>query len=210
MLIAAVVDYSPIKIPLLGSVQWLAASFFLMGYFFKRIQILQIPTYMVALMTIALSLTPILFTADINVKGWDCLMFSGTGIMGSMIVLKISAYLSKTKLSVVLDYIGSNTLYVLTFHLLAFKAVSCIKIVQYDMDWKNLLTIPVIEEYNQLYWLFYSVVGLMVPLMIQRLIRRTALPFNNKYNDTPTIYRHRKRIVNIMYSAAALWIRSIS
>ena len=109
---------------------------------------------MVALMTIALSLTPILFTADINVKGWDCLMFSGTGIMGSMIVLKISAYLSKTKLSVVLDYIGSNTLYVLTFHLLAFKAVSCIKIVQYDMDWKNLLTIPVIEEYNQLYWLF--------------------------------------------------------
>lgn len=75
MLIAAVVDYSPIKIPLLGSVQWLAASFFLMGYFFKRIQILQIPTYMVALMTIALSLTPILFTADINVKGWDCLMF---------------------------------------------------------------------------------------------------------------------------------------
>ena len=180
MLIAAVVDYSPIKIPLLGSVQWLAASFFLMGYFFKRIQILQIPTYMVALMTIALSLTPILFTADINVKGWDCLMFSGTGIMGSMIVLKISAYLSKTKLSVVLDYIGSNTLYVLTFHLLAFKAVSCIKIVQYDMDWKNLLTIPVIEEYNQLYWLFYSVVGLMVPLMIQRLIRRTALPFNNK------------------------------
>lgn len=135
---------------------------------------------------------------------------SGTGIMGSMIVLKISAYLSKTKLSVVLDYIGSNTLYVLTFHLLAFKAVSCIKIVQYDMDWKNLLTIPVIEEYNQLYWLFYSVVGLMVPLMIQRLIRRTALPFNNKYNDTPTIYRHRKRIVNIMYSAAALWIRSIS
>lgn len=137
-------------------------------------------------------------------------MFSGTGIMGSMIVLKISAYLSKTKLSVVLDYIGSNTLYVLTFHLLAFKAVSCIKIVQYDMDWKNLLTIPVIEEYNQLYWLFYSVVGLMVPLMIQRLIRRTALPFNNKYNDTPTIYRHRKRIVNIMYSAAALWIRSIS
>lgn len=136
---------------------------------------------MVALMTIALSLTPILFTADINVKGWDCLMFSGTGIMGSMIVLKISAYLSKTKLSVVLDYIGSNTLYVLTFHFLAFKAVSCIKIVQYDMDWKNLLTIPVIEEYNQLYWLFYSVVGLMVPLMIQRLIRRTALPFNNKY-----------------------------
>lgn len=130
--------------------------------------------------------------------------------MGSMIVLKISAYLSKTKLSVVLDYIGSNTLYVLTFHLLAFKAVSCIKIVQYDMDWKNLLTIPVIEEYNQLYWLFYSVVGLMVPLMIQRLIRRTALLFNNKYNDTPTIYRHRKRIVNIMYSAAALWIRSIS
>lgn len=101
--------------------------------------------------------------------------------MGSMIVLKISAYLSKTKLSVVLDYIGSNTLYVLTFHLLAFKAVSCIKIVQYDMDWKNLLTIPVIEEYNQLYWLFYSVVGLMVPLMIQRLIRRTALLFNNKY-----------------------------
>ena len=181
VLIAAVVDYSPIKIPLLGSVQWLAASFFLMGYFFKRIQILQIPTYMVALMTIALSLTPILFTADINVKGWDCLMFSGTGIMGSMIVLKISAYLSKTKLSVVLDYIGSNTLYVLTFHFLAFKAVSCIKIVQYDMDWKNLLTIPVIEEYNQLYWLFYSVVGLMVPLMIQRLIRRTALPFNNKY-----------------------------
>lgn len=54
------------------------------------------------------------------------------------------------------------------------------------------MTIPVIEEYNQLYWLFYSVVGLMVPLMIQRLIRRTALPFNNKYNDTPTIYRHRK------------------
>lgn len=210
VLIAAVVDYSPIKIPLLGSVQWLAASFFLMGYFFKRIQILQIPTYMVALMTIALSLTPILFTADINVKGWDCLMFSGTGIMGSMIVLKISAYLSKTKLSVVLDYIGSNTLYVLTFHLLAFKAVSCIKIVQYDMDWKNLLTIPVIEEYNQLYWLFYSVVGLMVPLMIQRLIRRTALPLTISINDTPTIYRHRKRIVNIMYSAAALWIRSIS
>lgn len=174
-LIAAFIDYIPIKIPMLGSVQWLAASFFLIGYYFKRIYILNIPSYVVVLLSIILLFTPILFVVDINANGMNCLMFFCTGIIGSIVILKISEYLSKTNLSRRLDYIGSNTLYVLTFHFLAFKIVSYLKIVHYNLDWNKLWAIPIIEESNQYYWVLYSFVGLIMPLMIQQLIQKSSL-----------------------------------
>lgn len=170
-LIATFINHIPISIPMFGSVQWLAASFFLTGYYFKRIHVLKIPSYVAVLLCIILVFIPILAVVDINANGMNCLIFFCTGIIGSIVILKASEHLSKTSLSRSLDYIGSKTLYVLTFHLLAFKIVSYLKIVHYNWDWHKLRAIPVIEDNNQYYWMLYSLVGLTVPLMIHQLIQ---------------------------------------
>lgn len=58
-----------------GSVQWLAASFFLTGYYFKRIHVLKIPSYVAVLLCIILVFIPILAVVDINANGINCLIF---------------------------------------------------------------------------------------------------------------------------------------
>lgn len=124
LFVASIVDYLPIKVPLFGSVQLLAASFYLMGYYIKHTNLLNNNPVIIMLLSLSLFVVPFAFTADITVKGWSSLIYFCMGMMGSIGVLTVSSYLAKTKLAKLLDYIGSHTLYILTFHFLAFKAIS--------------------------------------------------------------------------------------
>ena len=56
----------------------------------------------------------------------------------------------------VLDFIGKNTLTILTWHFLSFKLVSLIIIGIYDLPIERLAEFPVIMEYSQRgYWVLY-------------------------------------------------------
>lgn len=63
----------------------------------------------------------------------------------------------------VLDFIGKNTLTILTWHFLAFKLVSLLIIGIYDLPIERLAEIPVITEYSQQgWWIAYFIVAMGV------------------------------------------------
>lgn len=62
-----------------------------------------------------------------------------------------------------LDFIGRNTLTILTWHFLAFKLVSLIIIGIYDLPIERLAEFPVIAEYSQQgWWIAYFFVAMVV------------------------------------------------
>lgn len=62
-----------------------------------------------------------------------------------------------------LDFIGKNTLTILTWHFLAFKLVSLLVIGIYDLPIDRLAEFPVITEYSrQGWWIAYFIVAMVV------------------------------------------------
>ena len=79
-----------------------------------------------------------------------------------------------------LDYAGSKTLYILTFHFISFKLVSLLKVWQYGLPMTELSSFPVIFGYNTFYWLFYSAVGVLLPILLWELNRWAGMALRRK------------------------------
>ena len=61
------------------------------------------------------------------------------------------------------NFIGKNTLTILTWHLLAFKVVSLMIIYIYELPMKRLAEFPVILEYSHKgWWIVYFIVAILV------------------------------------------------
>lgn len=65
-----------------------------------------------------------------------------------------------------LIYIGDRTLYIFAFHLLAFKAVSALKVAIYGLPWEAVSSYPVVHEPANSWWfaLLYVAAGVGLPL----------------------------------------------
>lgn len=62
-------------------------------------------------------------------------------------------------------YIGDNTLYIFGWHMLAFKVVSMIKVGVYGLPWQMVGGHPVVHSHEgDIFWLFYTIVGIALPL----------------------------------------------
>ena len=69
------------------------------------------------------------------------------------------------------DYIGENTLTILTFHFLSFKFVSLLIILQNDLPIDMLSQFPVITDYAyDGWWIAYAITGIAMPLLCTRLL----------------------------------------
>lgn len=93
-------------------------------------------------------------------------------LIGCYLTWGCSYYLSRSSLNNLLIFIGNNTMYILVFHLLAFKLVSLAKIKIYGLSPQYLAMFPVIENNNTYGWIIYSLVGIAVPLAGYKLFNR--------------------------------------
>ena len=95
------------------------------------------------------------------------LFFTITTFLGCYMIMGISNYVLRFKtLKNIISYMGNHTLEILTFHCLAFKIVSLLKIGYYDWDIARLAEFPVIQESNTFWWILYTLVGISIPLGI--------------------------------------------
>lgn len=74
-----------------------------------------------------------------------------------------------------LVFIGDNTLYILVFHIISFKAVSAVKILWYGLDWRQIGCHMVIHDFrDDWFWVAYSVAGTALPLLGLVAYRRVS------------------------------------
>ena len=68
-----------------------------------------------------------------------------------------------TRLSNMLNFVGNNTLTILTWHFLCFKVVTLFLIQIYGLPIEQLELLPIIDELAvQGWWLLYSIAGISV------------------------------------------------
>lgn len=175
-----------------------ACIIFMLGYIAKEYQekismklIISIPL-LIILIAVAYLLPMSMIGASGSLKLiLPYLVISTIGIYATMI---ISHYLTTTKTNKLLVYIGDNTMNILVYHLLALKIVSLVKILQYDLPITSLSDFPIIKEHNTYYWILYSLIGVIIPLVVTHLfkaLKRVAVngfsnkktAINNKLND---------------------------
>lgn len=112
----------------------------------------------------------------LSISIYTYIPFLISAVWGSLAVLSLCEAIDKcNKLSNntilrFLNFIGNNTLTILTWHFLSFKLVSYCIIQIYGLPVKQLSEFPAIEEYaRQGWWLAYFIVGVSLPLCLAHL-----------------------------------------
>lgn len=78
-------------------------------------------------------------------------------------------------------FLGDNTLYIFGWHLLAFKLVSMLKVGVYGLPWGMVGGHPVVHsDEGQWFWILYTLVGVLVPLICVLGIRKVAEVYNGE------------------------------
>ena len=97
-------------------------------------------------------------------------------VLGFLMTYNVSTIINRRDnlLRRFLVYCGDNTLCVFVFHIVAFKAVSLIKIWYYGLDWLQMGCHLVIHEHSQddLFWVLYSIAGVGIPLLVNHSYHR--------------------------------------
>ncbi|MGN1256844.1 MAG: acyltransferase family protein [Bacteroidaceae bacterium] len=107
----------------------------------------------------------------------DFLSLIVSGTCGFIVLHKVSWLINKTKgvipncISRVLAYMGRESFYIMTFHILAFKIVSFIIVLcSGGEDYALVGTHPCIKVNGSLWWIAYSVIGVTASLAISKFI----------------------------------------
>lgn len=148
---------------------WIGLAFFLSGLLYRRCDIqikhLQI-TGIILLLIPAIVATTIHFGID-TTKGPSIIPFYLVAFCGTLGILCLSRRIRPNHpIGAVLSYVGNRTLYILTFHFLAFKIVSVTYVFIHHLPREIIGQFPVIWESNTWLWSIYSIVGILLPLVI--------------------------------------------
>lgn len=173
ILIIASTEHSlPFRLPAqFGSQTFLALAFFMSGYIYRKtgwnrtesltwlcIPLLLLPA--VASFFLSLSMT------SAQSLSWLYYLVALSGTLG---FIQFTKKLQHERIVILFNYIGNKTLYILTFHFLAFKLISYIWIKGHDLPISFLSQFPVLQETSSWMWIAYTIAGIALPLLIWEL-----------------------------------------
>lgn len=132
------------------------------------------------------------FKYNINVGAMifgNKLIFLIISLAGCYMMLTISDYINKnsSKIAVYLDYIGGRTLSIMALHYLAFKLVSLIQIAIYEYPINYLAYYPVIPYKTSYWWVAYTIVGIIVPIVASVFYDKIIEFIKGKLSNTKVV-----------------------
>ncbi len=147
---------------------WLATAYFLTGYMVRNAGTSHLIPAVIAL--IASVLVARVYSSSMSCEGWEVFIYYPVSLVSIYALLGLSGYVGGVALKV-LDYIGSHTLHILTFHVLMFKLITVMRaflgLVAWDKvsDW----VLPHGETTHGL-WLLYVVGAVLLSLLLSHFI----------------------------------------
>ncbi len=160
---AYVLSVLPFKIPTIGSKTMLATSFFLAGYTYRKMLENQSRLWIGLMALFIVAGVTFFFTGSMETTSWAVFPYFAVAMTGSVGVINLAGLIKGSALKA-LNYVGDKTLYILTFHFIAFKLVSLMWIGVYDLPIHRLSDFPVMSGVNMFSWIVYSIIGVIVPL----------------------------------------------
>lgn len=140
----------------------LATVFYMSGYYMKKRYGKIKKSYLGIALFIPLIVAAFFWHVEMagpeGAKGLLILPYYLLAICGTIALLTFSSFI-----------IGERTLYILTFHFLAFKVVSAIYLYINGCSVESLVDFPVLRDSNSWLWIVYSVFGIIAPLAVWKL-----------------------------------------
>ena len=180
VLLAFIQSVITFKIPTIGSKTLLATSYFIAGAALSKIDNTFTGLNKLMIGTV-LFVTFIIFSffvkSGMDQQGLAIFPYYATSVIGSVAVIYLTKYLGGRVVKV-LDYIGKKTLYILIFHFISFKLVTLVIIIIAQKPLTELSSFPVVGNVYNFSWVIYSIVGVIVPLLIEQGLSRLSLFWN--------------------------------
>jgi len=95
--------------------------------------------------------------------------------LGCILCTSVALLLGKTEfVSIVLSYLGRNSLYIFLFHFLAFKLITCIEVVASARPSYLLAAFPIL--FTEGFWrIAYILTGLIAPLLVSEVYKKITI-----------------------------------
>lgn len=178
MVVCTLVSKTGIHVPLyLNLKEFMAVVFMIAGYLYKRseLHLEKHPVIVIPLCVFLIAVGVALWPGDMtSVHYLKVVPYCITAVAGSLMVLSLCYGLSGLRICErSLTYIGDRTLGILTWHFLSFKLVSLLLVLIYCLPLSRLSEFPIIVEYSHCgWWILYTITGVAVPLLIQKLLSK--------------------------------------
>ena len=168
-------------IPVIGDVSVIlfAVVYFYSGVLiqkYKHIIPMTSPTLIISSLIVVAG--SFLFVGDIDMRyttTTNIIPYYLLSIAGIIMTLSFAKKLDKYPIKNPFHYIGNHTMPILSLNLLVLKIGSIIKIWIYDLPVGSLSSYPIISEHNSLFWLYYSIIGITVPLLIDYIYQKVII-----------------------------------
>lgn len=165
------------KYPIIDSCNLLAAFYLSLGFFLKQCNIEAFCVKRLSAIAL-MSFLPTLVMASINTETFNMAYLSSKSIfpfvlsslLGFIFIYSITG-LKLFQSNILLDLLGNNTLVILTFHMLSFKILSFFILYFSSGDINHLQDFPVLKDSENYYWVLYTIVGIIVPLLLEYLFK---------------------------------------
>lgn len=177
LLFAVGEKWLPVHLPQqFGSQTMMATAFYLTGYLSRRVGVMNRcgSSWMVLLLAIPAVAAMFMDLGMMTTTGLGILPYYVISMCGTLGVLGLSKWMVRHRISIAFKYVGDKTLYILIFHLLAFKLVSYAYIVCNDLPITILSQFPVMNGVPSWLWVVYLIVGVSVSLLMWEVINRIS------------------------------------
>ena len=154
------------------------STFLFSGYLLKNAKTVRTILLLCLVVFLIINLSPIELSYQASGVKLMSLTFI-TSVTGTLLVLKLSQILERTNyLKRFLYYTGNHTLAILGLHFLFFNLIDLLIIRLYGLPIEHLAEFPVIAGYRY-FWIPYTVVGILFPLLAIYIYDRTKEKFCN-------------------------------
>lgn len=174
---SVIINHYKIIIPYFhcGSHATHAATFFLIGFLFRKYDLIKFNAYTTIIAFSLVVFGSFYWRCDMNELYYNnpkMICFIVTAVLGTWGVYSLPWYKMNSIMARLLKYIGDNTLTILTWHFLCFKLASLILIMVYGLPINQLAMYPVISDLSAKgWWALYFILGVSIPLTIPNWYR---------------------------------------
>lgn len=149
----------------------LGLFFFVCGYCLHRVRLIGKRQLLAALIVVALSGWTNREMIDLGCA--EIIPYALVAIAGIILIYNISSFLTRTQyIGEAFDYLGRHSLSIMILHFAAFKIVSGILVTVGGVPFERLSSHPVIGEASWPWLVCYMVVGITVPLALNKIYSR--------------------------------------
>ncbi len=165
--------YFILHIPVIGdcSIVFMGSVFYFLGFQYRKIE--SLISYRGIFIIVAFLILFFLTKQGIIMSMYssfdDTFLYIPIALLGIYGCLGLSYQLDRYRLKVFFYYVGKHTMQILALHFLSFKTVGACVIVLYCLPMGMLSEIPVVSYKTEIYWMIYSVVGVVLPLILYQM-----------------------------------------